>query len=445
MVPWYTYGFSDKAILPACSNLWFSLSAEEHSLCMLLRNWNATDNFISFQYLISHTGTGTRRMQTLGMSDSEKKSYSLCGFGFNAFQQLNFQEGGGEGEGASHCSSGDQTASGESMRTQSEQQDEFAVCTPRKLTLFSTRPLLHISSAWDALHIYAESAEGSRTMTTGRWCELVKRMQQQPEKNEKVVHILETKDIMVLQTTSRTLLTSPRNTHKAQLVDCDIQPSTTLCSQSDGSIFARLDNGSVYQCSTATSNGSLSLMLSHQLTAGVPITYISCGTDHTLLLSNTGCVYSLGLGSRGQLGHGDILNRREPAIIEALAGVAMTMVACGSWHSLALSIYGDIYTWGWNEHGQLGHSTGPQAPSTVSLPTLIENPDSGVNFIIVSCGTRHSAAVTEDGQLYTWGWNEYSQLGNGQAGGMSVLPSAVKLSDRVLFVYCEHWNTIIFT
>ena len=379
-------------------------------------------------------------MQTLGMSDSEKKSYTLCGFGFNAFQQLNFQEGGGEGEDASHCSSGDQTASGESMRTQPE-QDELAVCTPQKLAVFSTRPLLHISSAWDALHIYAASAEGSR-MTTGRWRELVEKMQQQLGKNEKIVHILETKDVMVLQITSRTLLTSPRNTHKAQLVDCDIKPNATLCSQSDGSIFALLDNGSVYQCSTVTSNRSLSLTLSHQLTTGVPITHISCGTDHTVLLSNTGCVYSLGLGSRGQLGHGDILDRKEPAIIEALAGVAMMMVACGSWHSLALSIYGDIYSWGWNEHGQLGHSAGPQAPSTVPLPTLIENSDNSLNFATISCGARHSAAVTEDGQLYMWGWNEYGQLGNGQTEGISALPFPVKLLSRVLFVHCGCWNTL---
>ena len=380
-------------------------------------------------------------MQTLGMSDSEKKRYTLCGFGFNAFQQLNFPEVGGEGEDASHCSSGDQTESAQSVRNQPEQQDEFAVSTPQKLTVFSTRPLLHISSAWDALHIYAESAEGSHTMTTGRWCELVERMQQQLEKNEKIVHILETEDVMVLQTTSRTLLT--RNMHKLQLVDCDIQSNATLCSTSHGNIFARLDNGSVYRCSTETSNGSLSMKLGHQITTGVPITHISCGADHTLLLTNTGCVSSLGLGSRGQLGHGDILERKEPAIVEALAGVAMKMVACGSWHSLALSIYGDVYSWGWNEHGQLGHSTGPQAPSTISLPTLIENPDNNVNFTAISCGARHSAAVTEDGQLYTWGWNEYGQLGNGQAGGMSVLPSSVKLSDRVIFVYCRCWNTIV--
>ena len=380
-------------------------------------------------------------MQTLGMSDSEKKSYTLCGFGFNAFQQLNLQEGGGEGEDASHCSSGDQTASGESMRTQPK-QDELAVCTPQKLAVFSTRPLLHISSAWDALHIYVESAEGSRTMTTGRWRELVEKMQQQLGKNEKIVHILETKDVMLLQTTSRTLLTNQRNTHKEQLVDCDIQPNANLCSQSGGSIFALMDNGSVYHCSTVTSNGSLSMMLSHQITTGVPITHISCGADHTLLLSNTGCVYSLGLGSRGQLGHGDILDRKEPAIIEALAGVAMTMVACGSWHSLALSIYGDIYSWGWNEHEQLGHSAEPQAPSTVPLPTLIENSDSCVNFTEISCGTRHSAAVTEDGQLYMWGCNEYGQLGNGQTEGISALPSPVKLLSRVLSVHCGYWNTL---
>ena len=185
------------------------------------------------------------------------------------------------------------------------------------------------------------------------------------------------------------------------------------------------------------------MTLSHHVTTGVPITHISCGANHTLLLSNNGCVYSLGLGSRGQLGHGDILERKEPAIIEALAGVAMTMVACGSWHSLALSIYGDVYSWGWNEHGQLGHSAGPQAPSTIPLPTLIENPDNSVNFAAISCGARHSAAVTEDRQLYTWGWNEYGQLGNGQAGGMSALPSPVKLLDRVLSVHCGYWNTFI--
>ena len=74
-------------------------------------------------------------MQTLGMSDSEKKRYTLCGFGFNAFQQLNFPEVGGEGEDASHCSSGDQTESAQSVRNQSEQQDEFAVSTPQKLTV----------------------------------------------------------------------------------------------------------------------------------------------------------------------------------------------------------------------------------------------------------------------------------------------------------------------
>ena len=153
-------------------------------------------------------------------------------------------------------------------------------------------------------------------------------------------------------------------------------------------------------------------------------------------------MYSLGLGSQGQLGHGDILDRKEPAIIEALVRVAMMVVACGSWHSLALSIYGDIYSWGWNEHGQLGHSASPQAPSTVPLPTLIENSDNCVNFTAISCGARHSVAVTEDGQLYTWGWNEYGQLGNSQTEGISALPSPVKLLSRVLSVHCGYWNTL---
>ena len=374
------------------------------------------------------------------MSGSER-DYAIWGFGFNGFGQLNFPEGVGEKRKGSEISNQIEIARlpAKSDNKTSQQQDEFAVCTPRKLAAISTQPLLHISSAWDAQHCHAEGGGGHCVITTGRWAKLREEVRQELASDEEIVQILEAKDVMLFQTTSRTLLTSLSSPHKLHLVDCNIPSDAILCSLSDGRIRALLDNRHVYQCSTDVSKG---LSLNIQMNIGVPISHISCGADHLLLLSRSGCVFSLGLGSRGQLGHGDILPREEPSLIDALAGVTMKSVACGSWHSLSLSEYGEVYSWGWNEHGQLGHSGGSH---TVPLPTLIESASGDENFTIISCGARHSAAVMEGGQLYTWGWNEYGQLGNGRVGGISASPSQSKLLYWTSFVHCGHWNTVVMS
>ncbi|XP_069139824.1 RCC1 domain-containing protein 1-like [Argopecten irradians] len=85
-----------------------------------------------------------------------------------------------------------------------------------------------------------------------------------------------------------------------------------------------------------------------------PIVSVSCGKEHVLLLGKNRQIYSFGGGSRGQLGHGDVVSRKQPQLLEALAGVAFTSVAAGGWHSVALSDIGDVWVWGWNESGQLG-------------------------------------------------------------------------------------------
>ena len=82
---------------------------------------------------------------------------------------------------------------------------------------------------------------------------------------------------------------------------------------------------------------------------------VSCGHEHILLLTRNGLVYSYGRGSKGQLGLGnleDIFDGQKE--IEALTGIRIMQISAGGWHSLALSEFGDIYAWGWNESGQLG-------------------------------------------------------------------------------------------
>ncbi|KAJ1490721.1 regulator of chromosome condensation 1/beta-lactamase-inhibitor protein II, partial [Baffinella frigidus] len=89
-------------------------------------------------------------------------------------------------------------------------------------------------------------------------------------------------------------------------------------------------------------------------------------------------------------------------------------VASGSFHSLAITESLDLYSWGWNNDGQLGMGPLELRPN-IPYPTKVVYFDSKVKVKIVkiSAGFAHTAAVTADGELYTWGNNRYGQLGLG--------------------------------
>ncbi|VDP25950.1 unnamed protein product [Heligmosomoides polygyrus] len=78
------------------------------------------------------------------------------------------------------------------------------------------------------------------------------------------------------------------------------------------------------------------------------------GNDHSIFLTNKGAVYSLGTGSRGELGVGLMPRVTELTIVEALEGLKVVQIAAAGWHSGALTADGDVYLWGWNHRGQLG-------------------------------------------------------------------------------------------
>ena len=392
--------------------------------------------------------------------DDVNVKYTLWGFGFSGFGQLCSQS---DPEISFETRSG--KAASDGVELESKRRDcsvlhsELATCYPHKLMEFgfSSKPSLQCSTAWDALHVHvcedrkdglaanAESHSKSFSMTTGRWAVAFEKVKQQLNQEE-LVCILETRDALLFQTATRTLIAKQDpKTGKWHLTECGLSNIAGLGSLSDGSLFVHLEPGDVHHFSVETHSDLPSLKLGPQINPGVQVTALSCGIDHVLLLAANGNVYSLGLGTRGQLGHGDVLPRKEPCLIEALAGMAVRELSCGSWHSLALSEYGDVYSWGWNEHGQLGHSTEANTP-VVPLPKLISTAEDDLNFVSVGCGSRHSAAVTDSGSLYAWGWNGYGQVGCGELGRTVTQPSLVCFPDarvKPMAVYCGHWNTFV--
>ncbi|XP_077393600.1 alsin-like isoform X3 [Festucalex cinctus] len=100
-------------------------------------------------------------------------------------------------------------------------------------------------------------------------------------------------------------------------------------------------------------------------------------------------VWSWGRGSEGQLGHGDQLARLQPLCIKCLTGEEVIKVAAGSHHSLALTARCQVYSWGSNMCGQLGHVNSP-----VTVPQQTKLPD-GLRAWDVSAGQSHSLLLAD--------------------------------------------------
>ena len=86
------------------------------------------------------------------------------------------------------------------------------------------------------------------------------------------------------------------------------------------------------------------------------INQIACGGNHSVVLLDSGDIFSWGESENGALGHGKLVDRSgQPRRLETLPeGEFFVAVACGYFHTIAASKVGDTYTWGWNDFGQLG-------------------------------------------------------------------------------------------
>ena len=143
------------------------------------------------------------------------------------------------------------------------------------------------------------------------------------------------------------------------------------------------------------------------------IRQVSCGSDHTLAYGASG-VWAWGNGAGGKLGLGDNNDRADPCQVPALLGKFVMQICAGHWHSLALICYppllggGWIYSWGSGFHGQLG-----QGLKNVGLtPMLVDYfMQIHVHVKFIACGSHHCAAITKEGELYTWGSNHNDCLG----------------------------------
>lgn len=171
---------------------------------------------------------------------------------------------------------------------------------------------------------------------------------------------------------------------------------------------------------------------------------VSCGLFHSSLLVD-GKLWIWGKGDGGRLGFG----HENPAFVPTLNPHldSVQSVALGGLHSVALSSAGEVFTWGYGGFGALGHSVYHRE----LFPRLVEGSWSGKIRHIATSGT-HTAAITESGELYTWGRDEGDgrlglgpERGPNEGGGLSI-PSKVKeLPMPVTAVSCGGFWTMVLT
>ncbi|XP_055240617.2 E3 ISG15--protein ligase HERC5 isoform X2 [Gorilla gorilla gorilla] len=171
------------------------------------------------------------------------------------------------------------------------------------------------------------------------------------------------------------------------------------------------------------------------------IIQITCGDYHSLALSKGGELFAWGQNLHGQLGVGrKFPSTTTPQIVEHLAGVPLAQISAGEAHSMALSMSGNIYSWGKNEFGQLGlgHT------ESKDYPSLTEGLDNQkVEF--VACGGSHSALLTQDGLLFTFGAGKHGQLGhNSTQNELRPCLVAELVGYRVTQIACGRWHTLAY-
>eukprot|EP00434_Breviolum_minutum_P019126 symbB.v1.2.016858.t2/scaffold1298.1/size126199/1 len=147
------------------------------------------------------------------------------------------------------------------------------------------------------------------------------------------------------------------------------------------------------------------------------IRMVTCGAQHTVVLTDDGNLFATGKGDFGRLGRGDTndevdfhvidyFDHTDDSILQPGDPARICKIGCGENFSAAMSEQGELWVWGRNDYGQLG--LGEEAMgdmySAERFPRLVRSlPLEGHKVVDFACGEHHVICLTADGYLYEWG------------------------------------------
>ncbi|CAK7267870.1 hypothetical protein SEPCBS57363_002809 [Sporothrix epigloea] len=219
------------------------------------------------------------------------------------------------------------------------------------------------------------------------------------------------------------------NPHESTPAEIDISgvvPGTKFVQvvASDSASFALTEDGRVYGWGTFRASDGILGFSRDVAVQKKPILLpepkkvkaLAMGSNHILALDAKGKLYSWGCPEQNQLGRRCVQrdikeSALRPGGVSIKRGVHIAKIACGSYHSFALDQKGEVYAWGLNNFGQLNVEQGAgDTDATVLNATVVEGLE-GHRVADIDGGEHHSVACTDDGKLFTWGRIDGHQLG----------------------------------
>ncbi|KAL9713342.1 hypothetical protein Ac2012v2_002949 [Leucoagaricus gongylophorus] len=156
---------------------------------------------------------------------------------------------------------------------------------------------------------------------------------------------------------------------------------------------------------------------------GTKFVYAACGRNHTLLVGSDGNVWSAGANNFGQCGHStcpEVAHFKAVNVTYDGSKEHVVQASAGISFSLVLTNTGKVFSFGSAEKGQLGNGTTGGRITTGNKSTFdIEDRPihvkelDGKKIMQIASGQQHSLALDDTGVVYVWGYNGYCRLGLG--------------------------------
>ena len=167
------------------------------------------------------------------------------------------------------------------------------------------------------------------------------------------------------------------------------------------------------------------------------VKWLSAGTYYTIIFGHDDTLRGFGRNINGQLGELTTEQKIDncPLLISNFKNIKT--VSCGYYHTIAVKKDGTVWSWGNNEYGQIGIGSTTNTSTPTKIPTLF-------NIQSVACGYNHTLALNNNGEVLTWGNNINGQLGDGSNFNRST-PVLVKNLKNIVFIDGGEEHTIALT
>nr|XP_055231541.1 X-linked retinitis pigmentosa GTPase regulator isoform X6 [Gorilla gorilla gorilla] len=171
----------------------------------------------------------------------------------------------------------------------------------------------------------------------------------------------------------------------------------------------------------------------------VPV-HLSCGDEHSAVVTGNNKLYMFGSNNWGQLGLGSKSAVSKPTCVKALKPEKVKLAACGRNHTLVSTEGGNVYATGGNNEGQLGLGD-TEERNTFHVISFFTSEH---KIKQLSAGSNTSAALTEDGRLFMWGDNSEGQIGLKNVTNVCV-PQQVTIGKPVSCISCGYYHSAFVT